>query len=169
MAHAASGGRHEYEYGMSMWRASLIALAISAVVNAAIFLIGRAADLIPASVEVQSPAGEGRLTIAAVLLMSIVPVIAAALLYLLRRRWTDRPARAFGIVGSVLLVLSLAMPFGVPDVPMKMALTLGLMHVVTGLAILVLIPQADDRRTSFSGGPTSLSFPAQRGMTSEPR
>ena len=77
--------------------------------------------------------------------MSIVPVVVAVLAYLLLRRTIDRPARVFRIVGGGLLVLSLMMPFGIPDVPVKMALVLDLMHVVCGLAILVMVPRADVR------------------------
>jgi len=145
MAHAVVNIGHQNTNSNSMWRTGFIAAAISAVLNAAIFLIGRAADLVPSSVKVQSPTGEGALTIVPVLLMSIVPVIVAVPVYLLIRHVASNPARVFRVVGGVLLVLSLLLPFGIPDVPLKMALTLDLMHFVTGLAILVLIPGSDEQ------------------------
>ena len=145
MAHAVVTTGHQNTNSNFIWRTGFIAAAISAVLNAAIFLIGRAADLVPSSVEVQSPTGEGALTIVPVLLMSIVPVVVAVPVYLLIRHVESNPARVFRVVGGVLLVLSLLLPFGIPDVPLKMALTLDLMHFVTGLAILVLIPGSDEQ------------------------
>ena len=145
MSLAVSDIRHEYTHSTSLFMNGLIAAAISVVLNVAIFLIGRAADLIPESVTVQSPTGEGALTIGPVIVMSIVPVVVAVLVYLLLRRVTARAAGVFRIVGGGLLVLSLLLPWGIPDVPAKMALTLDLMHVVSGLAILVMVPRADER------------------------
>jgi hypothetical protein len=145
MSIAVSETRHEYTHTTSLWINGCIAAAISVVLNVAIFLVGREANLIQESVEVQSPAGEGALTIGPVIVMSILPVVVAVLLYGVLRKMTSRPARLFRIIGGVLLMLSLLMPFGIPDVPAKMALTLDLMHVVSGLAILVLIPRADER------------------------
>jgi len=145
MSLAVSEQRRSYANSSTIWTNVGIAAAISVVLNVAIFLIGRAIDLIPESVEIQSPAHEGAMTISPVIVMSIVPVIVATLLYAALRKMTSRPARLFRVIGGVLLGLSLLLPFGIPDVPAKMALTLDLMHMVTGLAILVLIPRADEQ------------------------
>ena len=131
-------------HSASPWRNGALAAVISVVLNVVLFLVGRAADLIPETVSVQSPTGEGPMTAGPVIVMSIVPVVVAMLVYRILRRTTARPARVFRIVGGGLLVVSLLLPFGIPDVPAKMALTLDLMHVMTGLAILILVPRVEE-------------------------
>ncbi len=146
MTHALTHTGQQHERKASRWMKGLAAGATAAAINALIFMIGRAADLIPESVAVATPVGEGPLTIGPVLLMSILPALLAVPVYLVIGRLSSRPVRVFRIVAGVLLLFSLLMPFGIPGVPMKMALTLDLMHLVAGAAILVFVPFTDEPR-----------------------
>ncbi len=121
---------------MPLWLAGLIAIVLSAGINAGLYGIARAADLIPSSVLVETSGGREPITLAPVLLLSTLPVVGATLLYALLTRVTARPARSFWTIGIVVLVASFAMPFSIPDVPLKMALTLDLMHLVTAVVTL---------------------------------
>lgn len=119
-----------------LWLTSLIAVVLSAVANAVIYGVARTGDAIPHSVLVETPRGSEPITLVPVLLFSILPIVVATILYGLLLRFTARPARAFWVIGLVVLVASFAMPFTIPGVPMKMALTLNLMHLVTAVAAL---------------------------------
>ena len=120
----------------SLWKAGLIASAIAAASNALIYGLGRIADSIPQSVEVDTLSGTGPVTAMTVIFSSVLAVIVATLFYAVLRRRARRPERTFLIAGTVLLVVSLAMPFSIPDVPMKMAVTLALMHITTAVIAL---------------------------------
>ena len=120
----------------SLWKAGLIATAIAAASNALIYGLGRIAGTIPQSVEVDTPSGNGPLIVTTVIFTSVLAVIVATLFYALLQHITRRPVRTFLIAGTVLLVLSLAMPFSIPDVSMKMAITLALMHITTAIIAL---------------------------------
>ena len=120
----------------SLWKAGLVASVVAAAANALIYGVARIAGTIPQSVEVDALSGNGPVTATAVIATSVLAVLVATLLYAVVRRIARRPERTFLIVGSLLLVISLAMPFSIPDVPMKMAVTLALMHVTTGVVAL---------------------------------
>ena len=124
-----------------LWLAGIIAATLSAGANVVVYGVARAADLIPPSVLIETPGGREPITLAQVLLLSVLPVVGAILLYALLRRLTTRPVRSFWIIGSVVLLASFAMPISSPDVPPRMALTLNLMHVVTALAVLGTLPR----------------------------
>jgi len=120
----------------SLWKAGLIASVVAAAANALIYGVGRIAGTIPQSVEVDALSGNGPVTLATVIVTSVLAVVVATLFYAVLRRITRRPERIFLIAGSLLLVVSLAMPFSIPDVPMKMAVTLVLMHITTAIVAL---------------------------------
>lgn len=135
--------RHDYAFTDAVWKRGVLAAVIAAIGNVLVYGVAQGLDLLPRTVEVQHPAGEGPVTLALVIGMTMLPVIVATLLLALLQRITRRPARLFRIVGAAVLVLSLAGPFGIPDVPMKMALTLVAMHLVAGIVALVTLPERD--------------------------
>ena len=120
----------------SLWKAGLIAAALAAAANTLIYGAGRIAGTIPQSVEVDTFSGTGPVTVTAVIFTSVLAVLVATLLYAVIRRIARRPERTFLIAGSLLLVVSLAMPFSIPDVPAKMAVTLAFMHITTAIFAL---------------------------------
>ena len=119
-----------------LWRAGLIAAVLAATANALIYGIGRMAGTIPQSVEVDALSGNGPVTVTAVIFTSVLAVLVATLFYAVLRRTARRPERTFLIAGTILLVVSLTMPFSIPGVPMKMAVTLALMHITTAIVAL---------------------------------
>ncbi|HMN30180.1 MAG TPA: DUF6069 family protein [Caldilineaceae bacterium] len=122
----------------AIWRNGLLATAVSAVVNAVLYLVGSALGGFPS--DVITPLGYP-VTLVPVLVMSIVPVLLGTLAYWLLTRFTDRANRWFIILVAVVFV---AMFFGPPDLrsagaPMLMVVLLEVMHVVTaGAAIYFL-------------------------------
>jgi len=120
----------------SLWRAGLVAATLASTANALIYGVGRIVGTIPQSVEVDALTGNGPVTATTVISTSVLAVLVATLFYAVLLRIARRPERTFLISGSLLLIVSLAMPFSIPDVPVKMAVTLALMHVTTAIVAL---------------------------------
>ena len=104
----------------------------SAVVNAVVYLLASALGAMPLDVVVQ---GQGPDTLGAVVSISFVPALLGALLFAVMGRFTGRPIRTFRVVAAVVLVLSFATPFTLPDTPVAMILALLLMYVIAAVAI----------------------------------
>jgi heme A synthase len=99
---------------------------------------------------VQTPSGNERVTLGLVVVTSILPVLVAAALFAVRRRSARHPARTFWRIGIVVLVVSLVLPISITDVPLNMALTLSLMHVVAATVALGVLTRMS--RAAPSGG-----------------
>ena len=120
----------------SLWKAGLVTATLAVAANALIYGAGRIAGTIPKSVDVDTLSGNGPVTVSTVIFTSVLAVLVATLFYAVLQRITRRPERVFLIAGSLLLVVSLAMPFSIPGVPAKMAVTLALMHITTAVLAL---------------------------------
>ncbi len=131
-----------------LWWASLLAGLGATIANVVVFLIASAAGAIPQTVLIQTPAGPLPVGIAAVVFNSFLPAIVAGVFLALLNRFTRRPIRIFRIVSAVLLVLSFANPFTIPDAPMVMILALNLMHVVAAAIIVGVLTTVPVRRLS---------------------
>lgn len=115
--------------------ATLIAAVVSTVANVLLLLIGQATGAIGDNVTLSNGQVFGA---AAVISMSIMPAIVAAIVYAIlgaigRIR---RPITVFRILSLVILVLSFASPFTIPDVGVGFIFFLELMHVVSAVAIV---------------------------------
>lgn len=120
----------------SLLKAVPLAAIIAAAINAILYLIGDATGIMDPSVGIPSETGVQAITLAPVLISSILPVLFAAGVLLLINRFSNNPLRVFGIVTVVLLVLSFANPFlGIPGMPVGMGIWLNLMHVVVAGAV----------------------------------
>src|ERR671932_414030 len=124
---AASNDR--IAYGKLPWVALLAALA-AAVANALVHFAASGLGFIPQSVLVPTPSGEHPLTVAPVVVSSVVGAIGAAIVFAIIGLFARRPVRLFRIVATVVLVLSFDTPLTVPGVPVAMRLSLVVMHVV---------------------------------------
>lgn len=121
----------------SIVRSGALAALVAAVINGVIYLIGEAAGLFPDSV--QLPNGGGSLTLLPVIFASVVGAILATVAFFVVSRISRRPRVVFRIVAAVALVLSFASPLGIADAPLKMVLTLELMHIVTAAAAVWML------------------------------
>lgn len=112
------------------WLAGISAATAAAVTNAIVYGLARAAETIPQDVLVDSPTGEEPIGLAPVIFASIVPILIAAVLYVILRRFTAQPIRNLWIVAVAVLVLSFVQPFTISEAPAKMVVTLLIMHIV---------------------------------------
>lgn len=112
--------------------APLTGLAAAAI-NSVLFLVAKAAGLIPASVLVKGQP----LSVVPVIISSILPVLVAAGVFVLIGRFSKNPVRVFTVLAVLLLLASFANPFlGIPGVTTAMALVLNVMHVVVAGLVL---------------------------------
>jgi hypothetical protein len=120
----------------AIWRNGLIATVVSAVGNAILFLVGAALGGFPS--DVLTPMGQP-ITIAPVLLLSIVPVLLGTLAYWLLNRLPINANLWFTVVVAVAFLAMFPGPLGIVGAPMLMKVLLEVMHVVTaGAAVYFL-------------------------------
>lgn len=109
---------------------------LAAVLNAILFLIGSSTGAIPGDLIIPN-AGQP-LAVMPVIVASVFPALAAGLVLALLNWFTKNPLRIFNILALVLLLLSFASPFSVPNMPLGMVIILELMHVVVaGVVVYV--------------------------------
>jgi hypothetical protein len=114
---------------------ALAAGLVAAVINAVLFWIGSATGAVPADLIIPN-AGQP-LTIVPVIISSVLPALVAGLVFFLLIRFTRNPLRIFNWVAAIVLLLSFASPFSIPNVPVGMVVVLELMHVVVAGAVLI--------------------------------
>ena len=114
-----------------LWATPLAAVA-TAIANAVIYFIASALDTMPQDFVVQ---GSGPITLAPVVLSSLIGAAGAAVVFTVVALLSRRPIWTFRIVAAVVLVLSFATPLTIPGAPISMILTLELMHVVAAVII----------------------------------
>ena len=123
-------GKERIAYGRLPWVALLAAL-VAAVANALVHFAASGLGFIPQSVLVPTPSGEHPLTVAPVVVSSVVRAIGAAIVFAIIGLFARRPVRLFRIVATVVLVLSFLMPATqIPGAPVAMILSMEVMHVV---------------------------------------
>lgn len=117
-------------------QAGLMAGVVAAVVNVVIFLIGSAMGFFPSSVI--TPAGQP-LSLAPVIMMSLIPSIVAGGVYALIARFARNPSQIFLWVAAAVFVLMFFGPFSIKGATTGMIVSLEIMHVVVaGLCVYFL-------------------------------
>lgn len=119
--------------GSQFWKRAGLVIVAATVVNIAVFLVAKAVG-----VEILVPQGGAptALSVAPVMIFTIIPlVLATVLLLLLRRLGVSRPGVFAGIV-VVGTVLSLLAPL-TADLTVSNKVALAVMHVVAGGAALI--------------------------------
>jgi len=109
---------------------ALIAAVGAVLVNVLLYFGGAALGAFPASVQVQ---GEP-FSVLPVVIFSFVPVLVAALVFMLLARFVARPKRVFYTVAAVVFVLMFFTPFTLSAPPAVTVVVLELMHVVVAVA-----------------------------------
>jgi hypothetical protein len=109
-------------------------IVVSVMVNVVLFLIFSATGIIPTDFPVPQ-ADNQPLTVVPVIISSIMPLVIATLVFMALVKFTKQPVKIFGIVALVIVILSLWGPFGIPNVPIGMAIGLNIMHLVAAYAI----------------------------------
>lgn len=104
------------------------AIVSSIVINSILFYLGKAAGALPDTVLI--PNQNAPITIVPIIISSIVPSIIAGLVMALINKFSSKPKKIFNIIAIILVILSFANPFMIPQVPMAMVVVLNLMHIV---------------------------------------
>lgn len=127
---------------------TLLAAVLAAVANAIVYFAASGLGAIPRDVLLPMASGEAPLTVGPVAITSVVGAIGAAIAFAIIGLFARRPVRLFRVVSVVALILSFAMPFTVPGVPMAMIVSLEVMHVVAWAVIVGLLTTLARRRES---------------------
>ena len=114
-----------------LWATPLAAVA-AAVGNAVVYFVASALGAMPQDFVVQ---GSGPITLAPVVLSSLIGAAGAAVIFAVVVLLSRRPIWIFRIVAVVALVLSFVTPLTIPGAPLSLILTLELMHVVAAVII----------------------------------
>lgn len=114
-----------------LWATPLAAVA-AAVGNAVVYFVASALGAMPQDFVVQ---GSGPITLAPVVLSSLIGAAGAAVIFAVVVLLSRHPIWTFRIVAVVALVLSFVTPLTIPGAPLSLILTLELMHVVAAVII----------------------------------
>lgn len=125
--------------GLPLWQAGIAAIIVTAVTNAIVYAVARAAETLPPSVVVNTPGGSEPITLLPVVFASAQGALGAAIAFALLRRVTARPVRNLWTVGGVVTLLSLIPVFMIPDAPGRMIATLVVMHLVAAVVSITMV------------------------------
>lgn len=125
----------------AIWRNGLIAAVVAAVINGILYAVGAATGNMPQSII--SPAGYP-ITLAPMLIMSIVPLLIGTLAYTILTRFVANPLanRIFVIVSILLLIAMAITPLQLPGAPLGMIIILEVAHLVAGGALIYGLTRA---------------------------
>ncbi len=119
------------------------AVAGAIVLNGVLYYVFLALDMIPQEVIV--PNAGAPITLAPVVVSSAVTAAGGVLLYALMRRFLTGARRIFTGLALLLLLVSFAMPLGIPAAPVKMLVALNVMHIAVAAVVLGLVWYAPRR------------------------
>ena len=109
----------------------------AAILNTVLFLIGSSMGAVPPAVRIPDAYGQP-LTLLPVLISSVMPALVAGLVLFLLIRFTKKPLRIFNSIAAVILLLSFASPFTIPNITTGMIVLLELMHVVVAASVVYM-------------------------------
>lgn len=101
----------------------------AAAINAIVYFAASGLGFISQNTLVPTPGGEQPLTLAPVVVSSVIGAIGAAIVFAQIGMFARRPVRLFRIVATLALVLSLTMPLTIANAPLSMVVSLEAMHV----------------------------------------
>lgn len=136
VAQPAADQSERVAFGKLAWVAPLTAL-VASIGNLIIYALARAGGALPDSVVM--PMNGQPLPAAAVVLSTVAGVAGATAVYALLGRFTRRPITIFRIVAAIVLVLSLASPFGIAGAGGAYVAVLLAMHFVTAVVAVGLL------------------------------
>lgn len=114
-------------------KAGAYAILTNLAVNSTIFFIGKAMGGFPEDFFVEQ--AKGPLTIVPIIFSSIIPTVAATLLYWLLAKFTAKADLIFRIMAAVVFVAMIYGPIGIKDAPITMIACLELMHLTEAIII----------------------------------
>jgi hypothetical protein len=121
-----------------IWKAGLIGAGVAAIINVALYLLGRALGSFPPTA--LTPMGRPVDALGAAVL-SVFGVLAGAVVYTILSRLMDtaRANRWFLIIAIVVLVLMVLSPLGIPGAPASQIVIMEIMHLVAGISAIYFL------------------------------
>ena len=117
--------------------AGFLAGIAAAITNGILFIVFRLAGVISDSI---FPQPGQPLTLAAVIMASIVPLIIGSVVFYLFERFLRSGFKIFAVIALILMMLSLPSPFiMIPGATFGYSLVLCVMHVVAALSLLYFV------------------------------
>ena len=112
-----------------LWPIGLVAAAGATVANVVFFFVSKEIG-IPYLVTMQGSLGP--LPPVMVIVSSVIPAVAATVLFALLGKFLSRPIRVFTIISIIVLLISLAPPLTMPgEVAVSTKVSLVVMHIIT--------------------------------------
>ena len=112
---------------------------LAAVINVAIYYLSISMGWIDTDLPV-SPDGQP-LTVAAMIIASILPAILGGVIYWLLVRYTKRPNPIFYILSAIVVIAFVFSPFSIQNVPTSMVVILEIAHLVVAAAVVYFLVQ----------------------------
>jgi hypothetical protein len=121
---------------------TLAALVAAIVVNVIVYFIGDAAGAFPDDYRFEAFGGsETTMGVGNVIFTTLSYFVFAGIVFAIISRLSARPVRIFWYVAAVALLLSLFQPFTLSDPPGGMIPTLLIMHVLSAVIAVVVMPR----------------------------
>lgn len=122
-------------------RSTIIAIAVTVVLNLALYFVADAAGWIPEELT-GTAESFGPL---AIILSTTIPLVLGGILLTLLIKWTNHPVLMFALIAAVTFIASLSAPLTVSGADASFKTVLVLMHVLTaGLGTVILLRGVDD-------------------------
>ena len=113
-----------------------IAGGVSMAINAILFFIFRGSDVITDTIEVEP----GKpMTVVLVMISSMLPSLIGAVIYFFFDKYSTRGFRNFSILAIILMLVTFANPFIIPNVTIPYVIALNVMHVVVAVSLLYFL------------------------------
>ena len=120
--------------------AGFLAGIAAAITNGILFIVFRLAGVISDAI---FPQPGQPLTLPAVIMASILPLIIGSVVFFLFERFLSNGFKIFAVIALILMVLSLPSPFMmIPGATFGYSTVLSVMHVVAALSLLYFIRRA---------------------------
>jgi hypothetical protein len=117
----------------AIWRKGLTAVVVAVLMNVVLYFVGSPLGAFPS--DVVTPAGTP-ITVALVVIMSVLPLLIGTLGYTILNWLTTTPNRWFTILAIIVLIVMAYTPFTLPGAPVIMNLFLQVMHLVAGGSLI---------------------------------
>jgi len=121
---------------------AILALVVASAANAIVYLVASTLDAIPETVLVGPMSLP--ITLFPVVSATMLGAVAGIIVYALLLRFTRQPQRIFMGMAAVVLVLTIG-PTLTLGAPVEMVIALNVMHVVAGVAVVVMLTRSTYR------------------------
>ena len=121
-----------------IWKAGLIGAGVAAIINVALYLLGRALGSFPSTA--LTPMGRP-VDVVGTVVLSVFGVLAGAVVYTILTRLLDtaRANRWFLIIAIIVLGLMAPSPLGIPGAPASQIVIMEIMHLVAGISAIYFL------------------------------